>query len=280
MDYSQHDVVAEHYTKQDLGEAILAGLKKAGKDPDNLKQEDLAPVDEFHIRGRTATVELGRQLNLDPAKHVLDVGSGLGGASRYLASVYGCRVTGLDLTEEYCQVARMLADRIGLGQLITYRQGNALDMPFDDATFDVVWTQHTAMNIADKAGLYAEIWRVLKPGGLFAIFDVVAGPGEPLIFPVPWAREPAISFLATPDELRTLLEQTGFRVISWRDTSEEGRIWFGEVADRMKKLNGTPPLGFHILLGADFRTMAGNQVRNLNEKRIGLIETVVQRQLR
>ncbi len=242
MDDLQNKEIVEHYTKQDLGEAILAGLKKAGKDPDNLKQEDLAPVDEFHIRGREATVELGKQLNLDVSKHVLDVGSGVGGASRYLASVYGCQVTGLDLTEEYCQVAQMLADRIGLGELITYRQGNALDMPFEDATFDVIWTQHAAMNIADKAKLYAEIWRVLKPHGLLAIFDVVDGSGGPLFFPVPWAREPSISFLATPDELRTLLEQTGFREVSWRDTSEEGRVWFREVAKKMQQLGGTLPL--------------------------------------
>jgi SAM-dependent methyltransferase len=276
MDDLQNDVVA-HYTKQNLGEAILEGLKKAGKDPDNLKQEDLAAVDEFHIRGREATVELGKQLNLEASKHVLDVGSGIGGASRYLASVYRCQVTGLDLSEEYCQVAQMLADSIGLGQLITYRQGNALDMPFEDATFDVVWTQHTAMNIADKARLYAEIWRVLKPGGLLAIFDIVAGSGGPIFFPVPWAREPSISFLVTQDELRTLLEQTGFREVGWRETSEEGRVWFRELAKKIQQLGGTPPLGFHILLGPDFKTMAINQVRNLNENRIGLIETVVQR---
>lgn len=271
------DTIAEHYTMQDLAEAIFAGLKQAGKDLNNLKQEDLAPVDEFHIRGREATVELAQQLDLNASKHILDVGSGVGGASRYLASAYGCRVTGLDLTEAYCQVAQLLADRIGLGQLIAYRQGSALDMPFENASFDIVWTQHAAMNIADKARLYAESWRVLKPGGLLAIYDVVAGEGGPLIFPVPWAREPSISFLVTSDELRELLGQAGFQVVSWRDTLEEGRSWFREVAEKMQKVGGTPPLGFHILLGPDFKTMASNQVRNLNENRIGLIEAVVQR---
>lgn len=271
------DTIAEHYTMQDLAEAIFTGLKQAGKDLNNLKQEDLAPVDEFHIRGREATVELARQLGLNAYKHILDVGSGVGGASRYLASTYGCRVTGLDLTEAYCHVARLLADRIGLGQLIAYRQGSALDMPFENASFDIVWTQHTAMNIADKARLYAESWRVLKPGGLLAIYDIVAGEGEPLIFPVPWAREPSISFLVTSDELRKLLGQAGFQVVRWRDTSEEGRSWFREVAEKVQKVGRTPPLGFHILLGPDFKTMAINQVRNLNENRIGLIEAVVQR---
>jgi ubiquinone/menaquinone biosynthesis C-methylase UbiE len=271
------DTIAEHYTMQDLAEAIFTGLKQAGKDLNNLKQEDLAPVDEFHIRGREATVELAQQLDLNASKHILDVGSGVGGASRYLASAYGCRVTGLDLTEAYCHVARLLADRIGLGQLIAYRQGSALDMPFENASFDIVWTQHTAMNIADKARLYAESWRVLKPGGLLAIYDIVAGEGEPLIFPVPWAREPSISFLVTSDELRKLLGQAGFQVVRWRDTSEEGRSWFREVAEKVQKVGGTPPLGFHILLGPDFKTMAINQVRNLNENRIGLIEAVVQR---
>ena len=277
MGASQDDTIADHYTTEDLAEAIFVGLKKAGKDLNKLKQADLAPVDEFHIRGREATIELAQRLDLDASKHILDVGSGVGGASRYLASVYGCRVIGLDLTEAYCQVAQMLADRIGLGELVTYCQGNALDMEFDDGSFDVVWTQHTAMNIADKVRLYSEIWRVLKPGGLLAIYDVVAGTGGPLIFPVPWAREPSISFLVTPDELRKLLGQVGFHVVSWRDTTEEGRVWFREVAEKMQKVGDTPPLGYHILLGPDFKTMASNQVRNLNENRIGLIETVAQR---
>jgi len=274
---SLNDNIQQHYTRQDLGDAILSALTAAGKDLNHLKPEDLAPVDEFHIRGREATIELPQQLHLDTTQHVLDVGSGVGGASRYLALAFGCRVTGLDLTEEYCRVAQMLADRLGLSSRVTFRQGSALEMPFEDASFDVVWTQHAAMNIADKAKLYTEIWRVLRPGGLFALYDILAGPGGALHFPVPWAREPSLNFLITPEALRRLLEKTGFRIVSWRDTSETGQAWFREVAAKMKAQAGSPPLGFHVLLGADFRTMAQNQVRNLNENRIILIEAIAQR---
>jgi MPBQ/MSBQ methyltransferase len=275
-DSSNTSNVEQHYSRQGLGDAILAALEDAGKDLVGLRPEDLAAIDEFHIRGREATQELASRLNLDASMHILDVGSGLGGASRYLATTFGCRVTGLDLTEEYCRVAWMLADRLGLGGQITYRQGSALAMPFEDAMFDVVWTQHASMNIADKAGLYAEMRRVLKPGGLLAIYDILAGPGGPVHFPVPWARQPRISFLVTPDELRRLLEQTGFHVAHWRDTTAACRDWFRKVTKRMQQ-QGAPRLGFHLLLGPEFRTMAVNQVRNLEEERIVLIEAVCRR---
>jgi ubiquinone/menaquinone biosynthesis C-methylase UbiE len=277
---SPADHIQQHYTRQHLGQAILSALADVGKDLDHLKPDDLAPVDEFHIRGRAATRELAQPLQLDSAKHVLDVGSGLGGASRYLACTFGCRVTGLDLTPEYVRVAQMLADRLGLSACVTYRQGSALAMPFEDASFDVVWTQHAAMNIADKAKLYAEIWRVLRPGGLFALYDILAGPGGALHFPVPWAREPSLSFLITPEALRGQLEKTGFRIVSWRDTSEAGQAWFREVAAKLQAQAGSPALGFHLLLGADFPMMAQNQVRNLSENRIVLIEAIAQRQRR
>ena len=270
----------EHYTHQNLRGAILAALTGAGKDIHHLKLDDLAPVDEFHIRGRDATLELARQLSLDDTKHVLDVGSGLGGASRYLASEYGCRVTGRDLTDEYCRVAQFLADRHGLRSRVSYRQGNALDIPFEDNSFDVVWTQHASMNIADKAKLYSEIARVLRPGGCFAMYDVLAGPVSPVYYPVPWAREPSISFLATPDQLRKLLGEAGLQILSWRDTSEIGRAWFKDVAAKMQQQGGSPALGFHVLLGPDFRVMARNQVRNLNENRIILIECVARNRTR
>jgi ubiquinone/menaquinone biosynthesis C-methylase UbiE len=274
---AQDNNIQGHYNRQSLDEAILAALTAAGKDIHHLKLEDLAPVDEFHIRGREATRELASQVKLNSNHKVLDVGSGVGGASRYLAAEYGCQVTGIDLTDEYCRVAQAFADRLGLTSHVTYRQGSALDMPFEDNSFDMVWTQHAAMNIADKPKLYSEIARVLRPNGYFAMYDVLAGPVSPLYYPVPWAPDPSISFLITPEKLRDLLEATGLHIISWRDTSEVGRVWFKEVATRMQQQNASPALGFHILLGPDFRVMAQNQVRNLNENRIVLIECVAQK---
>jgi MPBQ/MSBQ methyltransferase len=269
--------IQEHYTRQNLEEAILAALTTAGKDIHHLKLEDLAQVDEFHIRCREATLELASQLGLNSDHKVLDVGSGVGGASRLLASEYGCRVTGLDLTVEYCQVAQALAHRLGLSALVDYRPGSALDMPFEDSSFDVVWAQHAAMNIADKPKLYSEIARVLRSDGHFAMYDILAGPVNPLYYPVPWACDSSVSFLATPDQLRELLEGAGFQILSWRDTSEIGRTWLKDVAAKMQQQGGSPPLGFHVLLGPDFRQMAQNQVRNLNENRIVLIECIARK---
>jgi SAM-dependent methyltransferase len=268
--------VEAHYAQRDLETTILAALTAAGKDPDHLKPEDLAPIDEFHTCGRKATSELAREINLDKSMQVLDVGSGLGGASRYLALEFGCHVTGLDLTEEYCRVATALARRLGLDSLVSYRHGNALEMPFADATFDVLWTQHASMNIPDKAGLYREMWRVLKPGGVLASYDILAGMGGAVHFPVPWAREPSISFLMTPQQMRNTLEATGFEVLVWRDTTEAARVWFRRLGEKIRQ-EGTSPLGLQLLLGQEFRQMAHNQVRNLEEDRIAIMEAVARR---
>lgn len=265
--------VQAHYTRSDLGSLILAALEKAGKNLDRLTPEDLAPIDEFHIRGRAATLELARAASVDSTKRVLDVGSGVGGTSRCLAREFGCRVTGIDLTDEYCRVAAMLSGRIGLAELVDYRQGDATNLPFPDASFDIVWTEHVAMNIPDKPKLYREMYRVLKPGGTLAIYDILAGPSGPVLFPVPWARTPESSFLATPDELRSLLEEAGFNIATWSDTTDAARAWFVALAEKIRK-EGMPPLGFHLLLGSDFAAMAQNQRRNLEEARIVLAQVV------
>ena len=263
--------VQRHYSAGGLTDRILAALADAGKDVDRLIPEDLAPIDEFHIRGREATMELGRAVGLDEGKHVLDVGSGVGGPSRCIAQTFGCRVTGVDLTDDYCRAATMLAQRVGLADLVTYRQGDALDLPFANDSFDVVWTQHAAMNIKEKVTLYREMGRVLKPGGSLAIYDILAGPSGDVIFPVPWARSAETSFLAEPGEMRELIESAGLTISSWIDTTAAAREWFTGLAKKIQQ-SGLPKLGFHVLLGSDFQAMAQNQRRNLEENRIVLVQ--------
>jgi MPBQ/MSBQ methyltransferase len=265
--------VERHYARSGLLDAIREGVKASGKDPDRLAPADLAPIDEFHIRGRRATLELAAAVRPKASDRVIDIGCGLGGASRVLASEFGCRVSGVDLTPDYCRAAKAMAQWVGLEDIVEYKIGDALDLPFPDATFDVAWTQHASMNIADKTRFYAEAHRVLKPGGRFASYDILQGPGGPVLFPVPWARQPVISHLVTPEEMRRLLEEAGFEVLHWRDVSDEGRDWFAEMNRRIRE-KGLPPLNFSLLLGPDFREMAENQERNLREGRILLIEAV------
>ncbi len=214
--------VENHYTSHDLGEVILNALRGMGKDVEQLTPDDLAPVDEFHGGQRPATIRLAELLGLTGTERVLDVGSGLGGPSRFLAWRYGVHVSGVDLTAEFVEVARMLTRRTGLDGMVDYRQGDALDLPFADASFDVVWSQNAAMNIADRDRLYREMQRVLKPGGRLALQEVAAGPGGAPHFPVQWAREPSISFLYSAAETRAKLEAAGFRVVTWQDTTPGG----------------------------------------------------------
>ena len=269
---SLEEQVATHYTGLERTRVILDALRAAGKDPDRLSIEDLAPVDEFHIRGRAATVELGEALGLSAGQRVLDVGSGIGGASRYFAATHGVHVTGIDLTPDYCRLAERFARSTGLADRLLYRQGSALALPFQDANFDAAYTQHVAMNIADKPTLYAEVARVLKPGAVFGVYDVLQGPGGDVIYPTPWANDASTSFLATPDEMRRLLGAAGFRIESWRDTTAAGREFFETVLARTVG-SGALPLGLHLLL-PDFRPRAENMLRSLAEDRLAVLEII------
>lgn len=265
-----NEEVEHHYSRPGLTAVILAALADSGKD---ISGKELAAIDEFHIRGRAATLELARASGLTEDMKVLDVGSGLGGPSRCIAQEFGCRVTGIDLTEEYCRVATSLAQRTGLSHLVSYRQGDALNLPFPDGAFDAVWTQHVAMNIRDKERFYREMYRVLKPGGTLAVYDILAGTGGHVLFPVPWAHRPETSFLATPEQLRELLETSGFMISAWEDATDAAQNWFTALAGKIKT-DGLPRLGLHLVLGPDFQVMVQNQKRNLEEGRIALAQVV------
>jgi MPBQ/MSBQ methyltransferase len=273
----------------EMEKTILTALKNAGKNIDQLTVDDLAPIDELHTRGREATANLASLLNLQPNFHVLDVGAGIGGPSRYLASRFGCRVTGLDLVEEYCHVADSLAKRVKLDNLLTYRQGDATQMPFEDATFDVVWTQHASMNIADKKRLYSEMYRVLKPGGKLAIYDVFKGSSNStdmdgsisssnIHFPVPWATDPSISHLILREEARKLLKEVvGFKEVTWEDKTESVIDWIKQMIKRAQQTSDPPPLGLHVIGGPQWSEMVKNALKNLEEGRITVAQGIFER---
>ncbi|HLB79840.1 MAG TPA: methyltransferase domain-containing protein [Dongiaceae bacterium] len=265
--------VERHYARDDLAAMIAEALRRAGKDIASLTPDDLAPFDQLHLRGRDATLELAERVGLSEGLRVLDVGSGLGGPSRLLAAAFGCRVTGIDITAAYCRAAATLAEWVRLDQLVDYRHGDALAMPFADAAFDVAWTQHAAMNIADKARLYREVARVLKPGGRFALYDILQGPGGPVRYPVPWAREPSISFLVEPAALKSLLGEAGFAIESWRDATAAARERVREGRQRASEPD-PPPSPLTMLFGAEAPAIAESLGRNLEEDRIAVVEAV------
>ena len=266
----------EHYGRVDLAATILEALRAAGRDPDALTVEDLAPVDQFHIRGREATLELAHRAGITAGMRALDVGGGLGGPARTLASEFGCTVEVLDFTEEFCRAGDMLTARTGLSNRVSFRHGNALEMAYPDARFDVVWTQHSSMNIADKERLYKEIHRVLRPGGRLALYEIMAGPTSPIHLPVPWARDPSISHLQPPEAIHSLIATTGFTGLSWVDETAAATQWFQQRLSAMAS-EDPPPLGLRLLLGPDFGEMLRNQALNLSEGRICVVQAVFER---
>ncbi len=261
-----HDDVETHYSDATLYTRIMKAVDPLG----TLTPLVLSPLDQFHIGGLAATVMLADMVGVRPGDQVLDVGSGLGGPSRLLATLGNARVTGVDLVASYCAVACALGERCGLGDRVEYRVGNALDLPFDDASFDVVWSQHASMNIANRARLYAEMRRVLRPGGRVALYDVVTVDGRPPEFPVPWARSPAHSHLVTTASMRALMEQAGFDTGLWRDTTSVALAWVKSRPSPMEP----PRLGLRLILGPDLQVMVNNLHQALEDGRLGTVMVV------
>ena len=262
--------VAGHYGRGRLEESILAAVSREGKDPEKLAAGDLAAVDEFHVGGIEATQELVKHLELQAGLRVVDVGSGIGGPARYFAAEHGCRVTGIDLTEEFVRVARSLTARTKLDDLVEFRQGSALEMPFEPERFDRAYMIHVGMNIADKAGIFREVRRVSKAGGLFTVFDIVRAKEAAIQYPVPWALSEETSFVGTTKEYRDALQGAGFQIAQERGRGPFAIAFTERVMARMAQ-GGAPVLGLHLLMGEKTPMMIRNILSMMKE---GVLEPV------
>ncbi len=265
--------IARHYAHGALEQAIFSALLASGKDLSALTGDDLAPVDEFHIGGRQATMDLAAQAGFAPGSRLLDIGCGLGGASRFFAREMGCRVTGVDLSEDYIRVARELAARVGSGDAVSYHAGSALALPCESGTFDGAYMLHVGMNVADKQKAFSEVRRALKPGGIFAIYDVM-GEVEALAFPVPWASGPETSFVASAATYRRLLSEASFVVEKERNRAQFALDFFRRMQARLAAPGGPPPLGLHILMGAETAQKVANMIDGLERGLIAPTEVI------
>lgn len=249
--------VAAHYARAELEAAIVDALQQAGKRVDPIDPADLAAVDEFHFGWAAVTEELCKDAGFTPDMHVLDVGAGIGGPARHFARTCGCRVTGVDLTEDFVAAANALTRRCGLADRVVFRAASALALPFGDASFDGATLMHVGMNITDKARLFAETRRVLKPGAVFAVYDVMrTGAGE-LPYPMPWAGSAETSFVETPQTYRALLEDAGFRVEAEKNRRDLALRLMAEARAKAEK-DGPSPLGIHVLVGPATPERMGN----------------------
>jgi len=264
--------VSRHYSRGDLLSRLRAALAADGADPDRPTADALAPYDHFHGRGLEATIELADLMPARAGDHVLDIGSGIGGPARYVATRFGCRVTGIDLTPEFGDVARHLTEAAGLDDRVRFETGDALAMPFADGSFDGAYSINVAMNIADKAAFYREIRRVLVAGGWLVLAEIAKGDGRPLDYPTPWANTAATSFLATADETRAGLVDAGFDVVQMRDSVEAARA-FGARSRALVERGERPPHRSVLLVHDDrARDAMANSARALQDGRALPIE--------
>jgi SAM-dependent methyltransferase len=269
--------ISRHYTRGDLLARLNGALADDGIDPRQPSIESLAPYDQFHGRGLEATTDIADLLDIRADDHVLDIGSGIGGPARYFASRFGCRVTGIDLTAEFCRVGQHLTCLLGMQTRVQLVLGNALAMPFANSSFEGAYSMNVSMNIADKGAFYGQIHRVLKPGAWLALSEIAKGPGEDPEYPTPWASTAQDSFLSTPEQTRSGLLRAGIEIIHFQSVRERA-LDFGARSRAMVDRGEKPPHRAVTLIHGEMAARAiANTARALSESRIVPIEVIGRR---
>ncbi len=268
--------IADHWGRGDVYGLIVSALRKMSKSLDALTVEDLAPVDHFHARGFPATVELADRLPIKAGQHIVDIGCGLGGPARYIAKRFRCKVSGLDLTAPFVEVANRLTTLLQLEDQVRIQHGDGQRLPYKDAVFDGGYTQHVTMNVADRPRFFAEAYRVLKPGAFFALTEHGLGPQGNPHHPVPWSADGSGAYLVTPSETRALLETAGFEDLVLEDTGAKYVAGYKTVIERAER-GVLPPLGTHILMGETALQKTRNAARNIEEGRTHPIQVLCRR---
>lgn len=264
------EIVRNHYDGPGLVDRIKAALSPIAPQGERLNVAQLATLDQFHTRGALATAELAGAANLEATDRVLDIGCGVGGPARYMASTVGCHVTGVDISPSFIDAANYLTARCGLADKVTFLVGDAAHLPFSDDSFDSVFLQHVAMNISDRSALYGEVRRVLKPGGRFATYDIVHQDGD-VLYPVPWARDASTSFLMSAADSGVALEAAGFKAAHWRDDAQIVLDWIESISS--SPLPTGPNLG--VIMGSEFPVMQSNLIRNIRKGHLGVLSAVL-----
>ena len=270
-------IISQHYTHGNLLGAIEGSVSKLGKTISSVTVDDLAPVDEFHIGSRIATAHLLDQLQYFPTDRILDIGCGLGGAARYVASKYGCKVDGIDLTPEYIDTGNTLCGWVGLDQQVKLHQGSALVLPFKDESFDGAFMLHVGMNIDDKAALFKEVSRVLKPGARFGVYDIMRIEEGEIPYPMTWAPDAGTSSLATPEAYRDAMEQAGFNVSTETNRRDFALEFFKQMQEKIRANGGPPPLGLHVLMQDSTPVKLKNLVDSIAAGLIAPVEIIGQK---
>lgn len=268
--------VTKHYATDGIADRILVALRAEHGDDVAVTADTLAPIDHFHGRGLAATKEMVALLQPAPGERILDIGSGIGGPARWIAAHYGCHVTGIDLTPQFCAAATALTTATGQSAAVDFRQASATALPFPDDTFERAYSQNVVMNIADKTRFYSEAFRVLRPGGIAVFSNLTAGPNGDATYPTPWAETAATSFLSTAAQTEADLRTAGFEIAVFNEASPEALK--AQAAAHQKAVStGASNLGVHVFLGERYKQYQANSGRSMAEGRLSMIEALVRK---